>query len=131
MTSTSGSHISSLQTPFFRGKKYEYWSLTMKALFRGQYVWEIVHNGYVELADQEEYNNITQDEKYAVREHRKKYGKNIFYINQAMHVRILPRVVVEITTKNEWDILDTTYQGLDKVNTSKLQILREILNLCP
>ena len=26
----------SLQTPIFTGKNYEYWSLTMKALFKGQ-----------------------------------------------------------------------------------------------
>ena len=32
MASTSGS----LQTPIFTRKNYEYWSLTMKALFRGQ-----------------------------------------------------------------------------------------------
>ena len=39
-----------------------------------------------------------------------------------MHESILPRVAATITTK--WDTLGTTYQGLDKVKTSKLQILR-------
>ena len=52
MASTFGSNMSSLQTPIFIGKNYEYWSLTMKALFRGQDVWEIVHNGCTELVDQ-------------------------------------------------------------------------------
>ena len=45
MDSTSGS----LQTPIFIGKNheyYEYWCLTMKALFIRQDVWDIVHNGY-------------------------------------------------------------------------------------
>ena len=41
-----------------------------------------------------------------------------------MHESILPRVVATITTKKEWDTLGTAYQGLDKVKTSKLQILR-------
>ena len=46
MAYTSGSNMSSLQTPIFIGKNYEYSSLTIKALFRGQDVWEIVQNGY-------------------------------------------------------------------------------------
>ena len=40
----------SLQTPIFTGKNYEYWSLTMKALFRRQDVSEIVQHGYAEPA---------------------------------------------------------------------------------
>ena len=48
MTSTYGAQISSLQTPIFSGNNYEYWYLTMKDLFRGQDVWEIVQNGYIE-----------------------------------------------------------------------------------
>ena len=70
MASTSGS----LQTPIFTGKNYEYWSLTMKALFRGQDVWEFVQNGYVEPKYQVTYNNITQAEKDVLREQRKKDG---------------------------------------------------------
>ena len=55
MASTSGS----LQPPSFTGKNYEYWSLTMKALFRGQDFWEIVQQGYAEPADTIAYNNLT------------------------------------------------------------------------
>ena len=47
MASTFGS----LQTPIFTGKNYEYWSLTMKALFRGQDVWEIVPHGHAKPTD--------------------------------------------------------------------------------
>ena len=64
MASTS----SSLQTPIFIGKNYEYWSLTMKALFRGQDVWDIVQNGYAEPADQMTYTNLIQAQKDALRE---------------------------------------------------------------
>ena len=114
----------SLQTPIFTGNNYEYWSLTMKALFKGQDAWDIVQHGYAEPADMIAYNNLTQTEKDVLREHRKKDGKDVFYIHQSMHESILPRVVVAITTKKAWDTLGTTYQGLDKVKTSKLQILR-------
>ena len=48
----------------------------------------------------------------------------MFYIHQAMHESILPRVAATINAKQAWDTLETAYQGLDKVNTSKLQILR-------
>ena len=67
MDSTSGSNMSSLQTPIFTGQNYEYWSLTMKALFRGQDVQEIVQNCYAEPTDQTAYNTLTQVEKDALK----------------------------------------------------------------
>ena len=87
------SNSRSLQTPIFTGKNYEYWSLTMKDLFRGQNIWDIVHNGFEELGDQAAYNNISQAQKDILREQRKKDGKSLFFIHQAMHEDILPRVV--------------------------------------
>ena len=98
--------------------------ITMKALFTGQDVWEIFQNGYVEPVDQTTYKNLTQAEKDGLREQREKDGKAMFYIHQAMHESILPRVAATTTTKKAWDTLETSYQGFDKLNTSKLQILR-------
>jgi hypothetical protein len=82
MTSTSN-----LQPTTFTGKNYEMWSLTMKALFRGQYVWEMVENGYVEPVDHTTYNALTQAKKDVLKDQRKKDGKALFY----MHESILPR----------------------------------------
>ena len=48
----------------------------------------------------------------------------MFYIRQAMHESILPRVAAKTNAKQAWDTLETAYKGLDKVRTSKLQILR-------
>ena len=59
-----------------------------------------------------------------MREQREKDGKALFYIHQAMHESILPRVAAKTNAKQAWDTLETTYQGLDKVRTSKLHILR-------
>lgn len=67
------------------------WSLTMKALLWGHDVWEIVENGYVEPVDQVAYNSLTQAEKYALKDQRKKDGKEMFYIHQAIYESILPR----------------------------------------
>ena len=96
----------------------------MKALFRGQDVQEIVHHGYAKPTDMIAYNNLTQAKKDVLREQRKKDGKFLFYIDQAMHEIILPRVVEKTNANKTWDTLETSYQGLDKVRTSKLQILR-------
>ena len=92
----------------------------MKALFIGQYVWDIVQNGYAEPVDQTAYNNLSQAKKDILREQRKKDGKSMFYIHQAMHESILPRVAAAITAKQAWDTLRPGHQGLDKVKTSKL-----------
>ena len=54
-------------------------------LFKGQDVWDIVQNGYVEPADQEAYNNLTQAEKDVPREQRKKEANILFHIYQTMH----------------------------------------------
>ena len=120
MDSTSGS----LQTSVFIGNNYEYLSLTMKDFFRGQDVWDIVQNGYAKPTYQATYNNLSQAKKDIIREQRKKDGKALFYIHQAMHESMLPRVAIAITAKQAWDTLWIAYQGLDKVKTSKLQILR-------
>ena len=92
----------------------------MKALFRGQDVWEIVWHGYGEPTDMSAYNNLTQVEKDVLREQRKKDGKALFYVHQAMHESIIPREVAQINPKKAWDTLETAYQGLGKVKTSKL-----------
>ena len=76
MASTFGSQMLSLQTPIFTGKNYKYQSLTMKALLRGQDVWDIVQNGYAEPTDQTSYNNLSQAKKDILREQGKKYGKS-------------------------------------------------------
>ena len=98
MASISGTHMSSLQTPIFFGKNYEYWSLIMKDLFRGQDVWEIFQNGYTKPTNQAAYNNLTQAKKDALREHKKKDRKAMFYIHQSMHEIILPRVAISKKT---------------------------------
>ena len=41
-----------------------------------------------------------------------------------MHESILPRIAAKNHAKQAWDTLETAYQGLVKVNNSKLQILR-------
>ena len=113
-------YTSNLQPPTFTRKNDELWSLTMKELFRGQDVWEIIENGYVEPTDQEAYNALTQGERDLLKDQRKKDGTALFYIHKAMHESILLRVSSTKKAKESWDILQTSYQGIDKVKTTKL-----------
>jgi hypothetical protein len=92
----------------------------VKVLFQGQDVWEIVKNGYMEPVDQLAYNALTQAEKDVLKDQRKKDGKVLFYIHQAIHESILPRVASSNKDKEAWDTLQTYYQGMDKVKTTKL-----------
>ena len=96
----------------------------MKALFQGQDVWEIVKNGYVEPVDEEIYNALTQARKYVLKYQREKDGNVLFYIHQSMHESILPRFLSTKQAKEAWDILKTSYQGMEKVKNTKLHILR-------
>jgi hypothetical protein len=113
-----------MKPPTFTRKHYEMWSFTMKDFLWGQYVWEIVENGYVEPIDWESYNAFTQAEKDALKDQRRKDGKAMLCIHQAMHERILPRVASTKKSNEAWDILQTSNQVMEKLNTSKLQILR-------
>lgn len=47
------------QLPQFNGKNYDYWSITMRALFISQDLWELVEYGFEEPEDENEFNNLT------------------------------------------------------------------------
>jgi hypothetical protein len=49
----------------------------------------------VEPTYQTTYNVLIEDEKDFLKDQRKKDGKEMFYIHQAMHESILPRVASE------------------------------------
>jgi hypothetical protein len=59
-----------------------------------------------------------------LKDQRKKDENVMFYIHQVRHESILPRVSSTKQANEAWDILKSSYQGMDKVKTSKIQILR-------
>ena len=65
-----------------------------------------------------------QAQKDGLREQWNKDGNDLFYVHPTMHENILPRVASTNTTKEALDTLEITYQGLDNMKTSKLQILK-------
>ncbi|XP_057826189.1 uncharacterized protein LOC131037941 [Cryptomeria japonica] len=112
------------QIPQFNGKNYDYWAITMKALFCAQDLWEFVENGYQEPVDATTYNALTQAEKDLLKENKKKDSKALFLIFQGVNESIFPRIQVATKSKQAWDILQTAYQGMGKVKITKLQMLR-------
>ena len=43
---------------------------------------------------------------------------------QAVHESVFPRIVASNRSKEAWKTLKTAYQGMEKVKTTKLQLLR-------
>ena len=50
-------------------------------------------------------------------------SKALFYLYEEVHEIIFPRIVAAKNSKEVWDILKTAYQGMEKVRTTKLQML--------
>jgi len=117
---TSSTSLTNPQIPHFNRKNYDYWAITMKALFSSQDIWDLAENGFQEPA----YNALSQQERDVLRDNMKKDSKALFYIFQAVHESIFPRVVVATKFKQAWDTLQTAYQGMEKVKIAKLQMLR-------
>src|SRR3984885_7718984 len=132
MASTStGMGMFNTQLPQFNGKNYDYWAITMKALFSCQDLWELVQDGFDEPADDNEFNRLTPGEKDLLKSNRKKDAKALVFLYQAVDQSVFPRIAVANTSKKAWQTLKTAYQGMEKVKTSKLQLpRRDFENLC-
>ena len=65
---STGMSIGNTQLPQFNGKNYDYWAITMRALFSSQDLWEFVEYGFEEPVDEQEYNALTREEKGSVEE---------------------------------------------------------------
>eukprot|EP00253_Pinus_taeda_P009201 PITA_09201 len=129
-TSTSMS-MSNTQLPQFNGKNYDYWAITMRALFPSQDLWEFVEYGFEELAEENEFNRLTQAEKDLLKSNRKKDSKALVFLYQAVHEIVFPRIAATKTSKEAWKTLKTSYHGMKKLKTTKLQLLRrDFENLC-
>ncbi|MCY6524883.1 DUF4219 domain-containing protein, partial [Actinobacillus pleuropneumoniae] len=119
------------QLPQFNGKNYDYWSITMRALFASQDLWEIVEDGFEEPTDENEFNALTQGERDLLKSNRKKDSKARMLLYLAVDQGVFPRLAAAKTSKEAWQTLKIAYQGMEKVKTAKLQLLRrDFENLC-
>lgn len=113
-----------LLLPKLNGKNYNNWSVQMKVLFKSQDLWNLVENGYIEVADAEAFNALRKTEKDLLVETRKKDQKALFTIFQAVEEMIFEKISSAETAKEAWDILQKSYKGDDRVKRVRLQTLR-------
>ena len=83
-----------------------------------------MEQGFQEPADATTLATLTTTKRDLYRENRKKDSKALFYLDQAVHESIFPRIAATTKSKEAWDIIKKAYQGMEKVKTSKLQMLR-------
>eukprot|EP00253_Pinus_taeda_P035942 PITA_35942 len=120
MDSTSTSMgMCNTQLPQLNWKNYYYWAITMRALFASQDLWEFIEDGFEEPADGNLLRMVVQD------------SKALHFLYQEVHESVFPRIVTAKISKQAWQTLKTAYQGMEKVKTAKLQLLRrDFENLC-
>ena len=83
-----------------------------------------MENGFQEPANATTYNALSRVERDLFRDNMKKDAKSLFYIFQVVHESVFLRVAAATKSKKTWDTLQTTYQGMEKVKRTKLQMLR-------
>ena len=113
------------QLPQFNGKNYDYWAITIKAVFASHDLWELVEYGFEEPTNEEEFIGLTQAEKELLKSNKKKDSKAFVLLYQAVHESVFPRITAAKTSREAWQTLKTAYQGMEKVKTTNLQLLRK------
>jgi len=66
-----------------------------------------------------------------LKSYKNKDSKALVFLYQAVHESVVPRIAAAKTSKEAWKTLKIAYQGVEKVKTTKLQLLmRDFENLC-
>eukprot|EP00253_Pinus_taeda_P035659 PITA_35659 len=100
-------------------------------MFASQDLWEFVEDGFEEPADENEFHNLTQAKKEQLKSYKKKDSKALLFLYKAVHESVFPRIAAAKTSKEAWQTLKTAYQGMEKVKTTKMQLLRrDFESLC-
>ncbi|XP_004515992.1 uncharacterized protein [Cicer arietinum] len=105
--------------PILDGKNWERWSASMRSLLGSQEVFEIVQDGYEQLAA-----NPTERQQTTFKDCKKRDCKALFYIQQSVDSNNFDRISKAATSKEAWEILVKYYTGREKAKKMKLQMLR-------
>lgn len=112
------------QLPKFSGNFFDQWCIQMKALFGFQDLWEIIEHGFTEPANETELAQLTQTQKDALKENKKKDKKALFFLYQAVDEVVFERISSASTSKDAWERLQKSYKGDAKLKSVRLQTLR-------
>ncbi|XP_030469886.2 uncharacterized protein LOC115688263 [Syzygium oleosum] len=102
-------------------ENYGNWAARMKALLGTYSVWEVVNTGYDEPEDDAVLN---QNQTNALEKVRSKDQYALSIIYQALDDSMFEKVSNGSTSKEAWEILCNTHQGVKKVQKIRLQTLR-------
>ncbi|KAL3726642.1 hypothetical protein ACJRO7_031537 [Eucalyptus globulus] len=96
----------------------------MKVLFKSQDLWNLVENGYTEVANAEAFDALRREEKDILVESKKKDQKALFAIFQSVEEVIFENISRAETVKGAWDILQQSDKGDDRAKRMRLQTLQ-------
>ncbi|XP_074374846.1 uncharacterized protein LOC141715635 [Apium graveolens] len=103
---------------------YGNWSIQMKVLLGSYDNWDIVESGYDEPTDAAAEAALSIAEKMILKETRKKDKKALYTIIQRVDESTFEKISNVKTAKDAWEILQKSFQGVEKVKKVRLQVLR-------
>nr|XP_017233138.1 PREDICTED: uncharacterized protein LOC108207189 [Daucus carota subsp. sativus] len=109
------------QIPKLTTTNYGNWSIQMKVLLGSYDNWDIVESGY----DKPEDEAVLSDaEKTALKDSKKKDQRALYTIIQGVDESTFEKISNAKTAKDAWEILQKSFQGVEKVKKVRLQVLR-------
>ncbi|KAK4258396.1 hypothetical protein QN277_007851 [Acacia crassicarpa] len=112
------------QIPKLSKGNYGNWSIQMKTLLGSQDIWDLVEDGYTEPANAAAEAALTDAQRKTLKESRKKDKKALFLIFQGVDESTFEKISDAKTSKNAWEILQKSCEGVDKAKRVRLQSLR-------
>ncbi|GMI72170.1 hypothetical protein HRI_000886300 [Hibiscus trionum] len=104
----------------------------MKALLGSQECWDIVVKGYAEPENEAAEAALTNEQKRALGDARKRDQRALYFIFQAVDESTFEKIAEATTAKEAWETLQKSLQGVEKAKKVRLQSLRakfEILKM--
>uniref|UniRef100_M1DYX9 Copia-type polyprotein n=1 Tax=Solanum tuberosum TaxID=4113 RepID=M1DYX9_SOLTU len=93
----------------------------MRVILGSQDIWDIVDKGYTKPANEE---NLSSNEKEVLLKTRKKDQQALTLIHQCLDDGMFVKVADATFSKEAWEILQNSLQGVDRVKNINLQTLR-------
>ena len=93
----------------------------MKVLLGSYDNWDIVESGYDKPEDEAV---LSETEKTALKDSKKKDQRALYTIIQGVDESTFEKISNAKTAKDAWEILQKSFQGVEKVKKVRLQVLR-------